>query len=395
MSKTRSKATSRPDSRGSKRSPGVLRKRALRVQQCEGVPPLYQFSLTGEELHQIADISRITRDEQGEVIGYQRAGVKKHVDGIAAYIDSERPLMPNPIVLALTAHTKFVGSRGPHVSDGHGSAGTIEIPIPGERQPRPAWIVDGQQRSLALAKASRQGFAMPVVAFVAETVELQREQFLLINNSRPLPRGLVTELLPEVDTTLPPNLAQNRIPSKLCEFLHVHPDSPFCGLIRRPSMSREDSRKAVIQDTSIVEMLRISLNNVSGCLCSYRNLATGTMEIEGVLATLNTYWGAVRDVFPDAWGRPSRESRLMGGVGISAMGRLMDKVMAFVDPYSPDAMDGVRADLELIAPHCAWTEGEWVKLDGRAWNELSNTPTHKRLLANHLVRSFMERKRAT
>ena len=28
-------------------------------------------------------------------------------------------------------------------------------------------------------------------------------------------------------------------------------------------------------------------------------------------------------------GRTSRESRLMGGVGISAMGRLMDKVMSF------------------------------------------------------------------
>lgn len=393
MSKTKSKTIPRPAGNKSDRGGETIRKRALRIVQCDGVPPLYQFSLTGEELHQIADISRISRDEQGKVIGYQRAGVKRHVDGIAAYIDSDRPLMPNPIILALTAHSKFVGSRGPKVSDGHGASGNIEIPIPKDGAARPAWIVDGQQRSLALAKASREGFAVPVVAFIADTLELQREQFLLINNSRPLPRGLVTELLPEVDATLPPNLAQNRIPSKLCEMLNLLPDSPFFGLIRRPSMSKEEARAAVIKDTSVVDMLRESLNNVSGCLCSYRNLATGEMDVDGVLAVLSTYWGAVRDTFPEAWGRSSRESRLMGGVGISAMGRLMDKVMTFVDPRSPKAAQRVRQDLELIAADCAWTEGEWAELDGRAWDELKNLPSHKKLLANFLVRSFMERKR--
>ena len=393
MPKTKSKTIPRPPSSASKASGDTLRKRALKVVQCEGVPPLYQFSLTGEELHQIADISRISRDEQGKVLGYQRAGVRKHVDGIAAYIDGDRPLMPNPIILALTAGARFVGSRGPQVSDGHGAAGNIEIPIPAEGAARPAWIVDGQQRSLALAKAQREGFAVPVVAFIADTLELQREQFLLINNSRPLPRGLVTELLPEVDATLPPNLAQNRIPSRLCDLLNIHPESPFCGLIRRPSMSREEAKVAVIKDTSVVDMLRESMNNVSGCLCSYRNLATGEMDVEGILAALITYWTAVREVFPDAWARSSRESRLMGGVGISAMGRLMDKVMTFVDPKSATAAKRVRADLELIAPLCAWTEGEWTGLDGRAWDELKNIPSHKKLLANYLVRSFMEQKR--
>ncbi len=118
------------------------------------------------------------------------------------------------------------------------------------------------------------------------------------------------------------------------------------------------------------------------------------MDVDGVLAALSVYWGAVRDVFPEAWGKSSRDSRLMGGVGISAMGRLMDKVMTFVDPKAPKASERVRADLELIRPLCAWTDGQWLGLDGRSWDDLKNIPSHKKLLANYLVRSFMERKRS-
>ena len=371
----------------------TLRKRALRVVQCTGVPELYQFSLTGDELHQIADISRISRDQSGRVIGYQRAGVKKHVDGIADYIDSDRPLMPNPIILALNAQSRFVGSRGPQVSDGYGSSGTLEIPIPADSDPKPAWIVDGQQRSLALEKASRRDFAVPVVAFIADTVDVQREQFLLINNSRPLPRGLVTELLPEVDALLPDNLAEKQIPSKLCDLLNQHPDSPFYGLIKRPSMSKEEAKHAVIKDTSVVDMLRESLNSISGCLCSYRNLATGSMDVDAVVSVLLVYWGALKETFPDAWGRTSRESRLMGGVGISAMGRLMDKVMSFVDPDARGAQRRIRKDLELVAPFCAWTEGAWEELEGRRWDEIKNIPTHKKLIANYLIRVYTDAKR--
>ena len=39
---------------------------------------------------------------------------------------------------------------------------------------------------------------VPVNAFIADDVPSQRDQFLRVNNTRPLPRGLITELLPEV-----------------------------------------------------------------------------------------------------------------------------------------------------------------------------------------------------
>ena len=40
----------------------------------------------------------------------------------------------------------------------------------------------------------------------------------------------------------------------------------------------------------------------------------------------------MRDTFPDAWGKPAEQSRLMHGAGIRAMGRLMDRIMSALDP---------------------------------------------------------------
>ena len=57
-------------------------------------------------------------------------------------------------------------------------------------------------------------------AFVANDTALQRDQFLRVNNTRPLPRGLITELIPEVAAPLPRNLAAKRLPSALCDLLN-------------------------------------------------------------------------------------------------------------------------------------------------------------------------------
>ena len=70
---------------------------------------------------------------------------------------------------------------------------------------------------------------------ISERQRVQRDQFLRVNNTKPLPRGLITELLPEVSTILPGNLAPKKSPAALCEMLSSDTESPFRGLIRRAS----------------------------------------------------------------------------------------------------------------------------------------------------------------
>jgi DGQHR domain-containing protein len=365
----------------------VLARRALRIAQTAQAP-LYMFTLTAGEILRVADISRVSRDDLGDLIGYQRPEVRNHIQEITDYLDSDQPLFPNPIIIALPSTVRFTCSRGPNVSDGIAASGTLEIPMPSGNGQRPGWIVDGQQRAYALAAAKRQDFPVPVNAFIADSVDVQRDQFIRINNTKPLPRGLVTELLPKISTPLPPRLSVRKIPSALCDLLNTSDESPFRGLIRRPSAGTATGRHAVVTDTSLIQALQESLTSPSGCLFPYRNLSSGETDFTGIWSALVLYWSTVKDTFPEAWGKPATQSRLMHGAGIRAMGRLMDRIMASIDARQPGARELVAADLALLAPYCHWTGGQWEGLALR-WNEIQNVPRHIHELSSFLMRTYL------
>src|SRR5262245_27038198 len=124
----------------------VQARRALRIAQ-GAQAPLYMFTLTAGEILQVADISRVSRDDLGELIGYQRPEVRQHIQEITDYLDSDQPLLPNPIIIALPSTVRFTCSRGPNVSGGIAASGTLEIPLMNGDGRKPGWIVDGQQRA--------------------------------------------------------------------------------------------------------------------------------------------------------------------------------------------------------------------------------------------------------
>ena len=160
----------------------TIRRRALRIEQNDK-HPLYVFCLTGDEILEVADISRLSRDDAGKLIGYQRADVKRHIQDIVEYLNSDDILFPNSLILALSSMVKFHASRGPLAADGLVASGVLEIPL-AKNGHKPAWIVDGQQRALAISKSTRRDMPIPVNAFVADEVELQRDQFLRVNNTK-------------------------------------------------------------------------------------------------------------------------------------------------------------------------------------------------------------------
>lgn len=370
-----------------------LERRALKVLQNEGTP-LYLFALAAEEVDLIASVARIGRNEAGKLIGYQRPEKKKHVKQIQDYLDSADVLFPNGLILALPPQVRFKSSRGPATSDGLVIAGTLEIPLSEEPDgPRPAWIVDGQQRSLALSRTKNRRLPVPIAGFVADTLELQREQFLRVNTVQPLPANLVTELLPEITRVPSGRMPTRKLPSALVDMLNQDPSSPFAGMIKRASTTDEAKKAAIVTDTGLVEALKESLESPSGVLFPYRNIATGTTDTEGIRDVLITYWSAVRNTFPGAWGIPPTKSRLMGGVGIRAMGRLMERVMAHVDANSPNAIQDAEAELQVIVDSCFWTSGTWPEL-GLPWDELQNTPRHISALSNYLARAYVTNRAA-
>ncbi|HKI38233.1 MAG TPA: DGQHR domain-containing protein DpdB [Gemmataceae bacterium] len=366
-----------------------VRRRALSVHQNEK-HPLYLFSITGDELLAIADISRNSPDDPAKLLGYQRPEVKRHVQDIVEYLNGDNVIFPNSIVLALSSAARFTSSRGPGVDDGLAAAGVLEIPLPVGGQPKPGWVVAGHRRVLAISKCGRRDFPIPISAFVADEVELQRDQFQRVNNTHPLPQGLITELLPEVSINLSPRLAARYVPAAIRDWLNRTPTSPFFGLIRGPASNSTAKSTAGVADTAIVKMIEDSLSSPSGCLFTFRNIASGETDMDGICAVLVAYWTAVQKVFPDAWGKSPEKSRLMHGAGIRAMGRLMDRVMSWVNCRDPQATEYAQRELLHVAPVCRWTEGVWDELDDLAWNEVQNTSRHLRLLSNYLIRYYLK-----
>ena len=338
---------------------------------------LYTFAIDGKQLHCIAQISRIGRGEDFELVGYQRPEVQSHIAEIRNYLESENPMLPNAIVIAFDQTVRFHKTGNP---TGAAQAGELEIPIPPDLNAKPGWIVDGQQRSAALRDARVDSFPVFVTAFATNSQHVQREQFILVNSTKPRPKGLIYELLPGTDAILSRALEQKRSPSILLQKLNQRPESPFFQMIKTPT-----APDGYIQDNSVLRMLSSSLQD--GAL--YRvSITTPEEEKEqSMLECVSEFWRCVANAFPEAWNLPPRKSRLSHGVGITSLGYIMDAAYdRHIKTHQPRA--AVFAEcIEVIRQDCAWTSGFWEFGGGvsRKWNEVQNTPKDCQMVANYLL----------
>ena len=355
--------------------------RALRSYQAD--VPLYTFFLPGAKVLEVADICRMSRSKDG-LDGFQREAIQRHIQGMVQYLDSGRVLFPNAILLALSPRVSFARSRGP-TPEGlieAGEAGVLKLPRPSDGS-KCAWIVDGQQRSTALARANDRDLPVPVVAFVSDDIQVHREQFILVNKARPLPKRLVDELLPEVDAThLPADMVMRQIPSALVERLDADSASPFFGLIRRTTTGKDPKR--VVTDSALVRTFQRQIYQPLGALASFRSLDGTSTNPSGMFETAVLFWAAVKEAFPDAWGLPSEQSRLTHSAGIESMGALMDYLMPRA-MQQEEPQSYLSKTLRRIAPSCAWTSGTWPDLNC-AWNEIESTSKDIRRLTDQLIR---------
>ena len=294
-------------------------------------------------------------------------------------------MIPNALVVAFDKRVSFVPS-GPGV--GYVCPGTIVIPIDGEcaSEDKPGWVVDGQQRCAAIRDARVKAFPICVTAFITDSDEEQRSQFILVNSTKPLPKGLIHELLPTTAGTLPSALQLRRFPARLIEHLNYDVDSPLNGLIHTPT-----TPGGIIKDNSVLRMVENSLSD--GALYRFRDPTTGEGDAQAILALLKDYWTAVREAFPEAWGQPPRRSRLMHGVGVVSMGFVMDAIVDRHRVYGVPTLDQFQADLAPLTDACRWTSGSWSfgPAHQRRWNDLQNTPRDIQLLTNYLLFEYKAR----
>ena len=181
-------------------------------------------------------------------------------------------MLPNAIVVAFDARVRFEPRRGGSRRRLRDAARSSSRST---RRSEPGWIVDGQQRAAAIRDARVEQFPIFVNAFITEEVAEQRAQFILVNSTKPLPKGLIHELLP-VDRGAACRLpcTSSGFPALLLERLNYDADSPLRGRIRTPT-----SGEGTIKDNSILKMLENSISD--GALYPYRFSRTGGADIDG------------------------------------------------------------------------------------------------------------------
>lgn len=355
---------------------------ALEVRQ--GERRIYCFAVDGKKLLDFTAVSRVKRTEEGELDGYQRPEVMNHIRAIRRYIESPAAMLPNAVVLAFDSRVRFVPARRRSPVD-YSTMGELVIPVD-ESLPeseKPALLVDGQQRAAAIRDADVAEFPVAAVAFIASGADEQRSQFILVNNTKPLPKGLIHELLPDATGHLPPKYARRKLPAQVMTRLNIDSDSPFRGAIATPT-----SPDGYIKDNSVLKMIENSLYD--GALYQYRDPEDGSGDIEQMVLHLKIFWSLVESMWPIEWKLIPRKSRLTHGVGIQSMGYVMD---ALTEGCVADKLPSVGLDrrLELLYEVAAWTSGTWniAPDDQRRWNGLQNTPNDIKLLTNLLINTVI------
>lgn len=237
--------------------------------------------------------------------------------------------------------------------------------------------MDGQQRFTALCELRGRNFEVLVSGFICESVNELQKQFILVNNTWPLPKALVYELLPKV-SDLPSRMSGRSQAAKMTEALNYKPGSSLRGLIRQ-----QTNPVGMIRDTAIQRLIMNSLTD--GALRLYENDEPSLLS-NGV-ELISEFFHAVKHEFRDDWdGKSPKTSRLVHGAGIVAMGYVMETLHVMTGAEDRDAF---ARGLRHLKGRTAWSTGEWEFGDERRrCNGLQNVPSDIRQLSLYLVQEL-------
>ena len=336
---------------------------AVKAQQAKG-NDVFSFAATPDEVLSFSEIERVNRREDGKLGGFQRHQIAGHIREIRDYLSRSDALLPNAVIIAFIDGVKIkdIGN------------GILEVSIDSTKT-KPGFVVDGQQRLTALSGIKKPGFQVFVSALICKDYNQLRQQFVLINNTRPLPKTLIYELLPNVEG-LPDRYSSRSFSAKVVDLLNFTPTSNLFGEIKQHT-----NPTGVLSDLAIQKFVMNSASD--GAL---REFSSSTNFEMLAYELVNNYFGAVKKVFNDSWvDMVPRTSRLKHGAGIVGMGYVMELM------YSVKGASTEKEFYELlilIKDKTFWTSGVWplADNDNRPWNGIQNTSGDINLLSGYLTR---------
>ena len=336
---------------------------AVRARQAVG-HDVFSFAATPEEILAFSEIERVGRSEDGQLKGFQRHQIASHIKEIRDYLSRDDAILPNAVIIA------FID--GVNLKDLGNGVTQVQINCDGSK---PGFVVDGQQRLTALSGIKKDGFQVFVSALICKDYNELRQQFVLINNTRPLPKTLIYELLPSVEG-LPQRFTARKFAARIVDRLNFSHESVLLGEIRQHT-----NPQGVISDTAMQKfVMNSSSDGAIRELIKFEDFEDRAFNI------INEFFQAVKVVFGPEWsGMTPKTSRLRHGSGIVSMSYVMEILYS---SRGATTCNEFVPGLTLLKDFTAWTSGQWriADYDIRPWNGIQNTPSDIDLLSNYLVR---------
>jgi DGQHR domain-containing protein len=347
----------------------------------------YEFTIDGRLLRQFARIDRLDSISGS---GNQRDEIRKHVGKIAEGIKAGSQV-PNSVIVVFDSSLYVVNPEEgeeipeswvivkslqdevqvPHPTDSTRiiqRVQPVEISIPFRNaafdDEKPALLVDGQQRSAALALVdvdSTPEFFFSVNALVADADEA-KAVFQVANSTVRISTDFSRALLGTISGAHGYQ-KKEQVRAQAVQLLSaVIADSPFLNLIKMPGSKKGKSYP-------------IAYNTLFAVVSMFSD---SSLELESDAAKLAKYvaraFNLVKQVWPIAWGCAPNDSKLMHGAGLRAMS---DVAIDLIETnYKANGYDienfevwsAVETSLQRLAQTVQWTMAE----------ALSGTATQKK-----------------
>lgn len=250
-----------------------MKVKALKFKQNETV--LYMFLLKAKDIYNQFTVSRRTEDKEE---GYQRSFTKSRINSIKKYIDKEKGILPNSILVNIDNEVVTFDDR------------TNELTF--NNNVNWGFIIDGQHRVWGSNIAETNIF-LPIVAIIGKSSIEQAQLFIKINKTqRGVPVSLYLDLLDITEGEIvdfdDEDVTAQRRAVEIARRLNDDEESPMYDLIR---MTGESGRGISLSE--MVSRLKKHVDPKKGNLLNY--------GFEQQYLILKIYLKSIKSVFLEDW----------------------------------------------------------------------------------------------
>ncbi|MBA7640523.1 hypothetical protein ES703_48190 [subsurface metagenome] len=330
---------------------------ALEIKQNSQGYHLYLFVVDGKEMSKQVGVRRMKWHKgKFKAEGFQRALDMNRVAEIGTYL-SQNPILPNSLVIAFEDGTLEFNALPSQKEEAVAKFGHLIIKgklikKDGELEPLPeneriGYVIDGQHRLKGIESSTLPEGSFPIIvsAFYKVDPRFQLSQFYALNQTVPISRQLLALLRRELGYQLPPREAYKKAISDVCGILQDKPGSPF----EPEKYVGSPIYKGPLPITVVEGMIERAIKSPPlKYKWSQNAILIPESHLQDIAQSLYVYWKGINEVFPEYWGKKTKDQRLFCAIGLYTMIQFFDKVMENIDINSPKAVQEVKTKLEPI-----------------------------------------------